>query len=252
MKACVIIPHYDHLEPLRTLLGGLCELHLPLVIVDDASPADAFEGLVRTLQAVAPDAILIRHPVNLGKGGAVVTGIRAAWSEGFTHAVQIDADGQHDYRDIPALCAFAEADENSLICGQPFFDEDISPLRYYARYLTLYLAWLETLSTCIRDALCGLRLYPLAAVVALLDESKLPHRMAFDPEVLVRAVWAGIPLRFVPVRVAYPHEGRSHFRYVRDNLQIAWMHTRLLGGMLIRAPRLLYANLRRQAEPGHS
>jgi hypothetical protein len=136
------------------------------------------------------------------------------------------------------LCAAAKASPDSLICGEPVFD-DISALRYYARYITLYLLWLETLSTRIRDGLCGLRLYPLRPVVALLDRSKLPERMAFDPEILVRAVWAGIPLVYVPVHVQYPANGKSHFRYVRDNFEIAWMHTRLLAGMLTRLPRLI-------------
>jgi hypothetical protein len=68
--------------------------------------------------------------------------------------------------------------------------------------------------------------------------------MAFDPEILVRAVWAGIPLKFVPIHVQYPENGRSHFHYVRDNLEIAWMHTRLLFGMLTRIPGLAHPRYR--------
>jgi len=251
MKTCLVVPHFDHIEQFRILLPKLSALHIPLIVVDDASPAASAEALALSLAAIAPDAILIRHSSNLGKGGAVVTGLRAAWERGYTHAVQIDADGQHDCHEVPLLCSVARTSPDSLVCGKPAF-ADISALRYYARYITLYLIWLETLSTVIRDGLCGLRVYPLGPVVDLLNRSKPPKRMAFDPEILVRAVWAGIPLKFVPIHVRYPENGRSHFRYVRDNLEIAWMHTRLLFGMLIRIPRLTDPHYRSRKGPAGS
>lgn len=234
MRFCVIIPHFDHVEEFRALLPHLASLELHLIVVDDTSPAPAFAALARTLDAAGHDVTLIRHPRNLGKGGAVASGIRAAQEAGFTHGVQIDADGQHDHRDVPVLQAAAAASQDSLICGEPVFGDDISAFRYYARYITLYLTWLETRSRTIRDPMCGLRVYPLDLTVDLLDRSRLPTRMGFDSEILVRAVWAGIPLEFVKIRVRYPQGARSHFRYVRDNLEIAWMHTRLLCGMLRR------------------
>ncbi|MEX2497158.1 MAG: glycosyltransferase family 2 protein [Woeseia sp.] len=239
MKTCVIVPHFDHLEEFRSLLPKLAALGHHLVVVDDASPTAAFLALERLLDEGGHDATLIRHPENLGKGGAVASGLRAAHEAGFSHAVQIDADGQHDPRDIPELCAAAAASPGSLICGEPAFGKDISTLRYYGRYITLYLIWLETLSRTIRDAMCGLRVYPLRPVMALLARNRLPTRMAFDPEILVRAVWGGVPLEFVTVHVRYPEGARSHFRYLGDNLEIAWMHTRLLVGMIARIPHLL-------------
>ena len=251
MKICVVVPHFDHVEQFRFLLPKLSELHIPLIVVDDASPMESAEALARSLETIVPDAILIRHASNLGKGGAVVTGLLAAWERGYTHAVQIDADGQHDCGEVPLLCSAAQASPGSLVCGEPVF-ADISALRYYARYITLYLIWLETLSTEIRDGLCGLRVYPLEPVVELLKRGQPPKRMAFDPEILVRAVWAGIPLKFVPIHVQYPENGRSHFRYVRDNLEIAWMHTRLLFGMLIRIPRLTDPYYRSRKGPAGS
>jgi glycosyltransferase involved in cell wall biosynthesis len=239
LKTCVVVPHFDHVEQFRALLPGLAATGHHLFVIDDASPPGVFSRLAQLLEANGRDSTLIRHPQNRGKGGAVASGLRAAREAGFTHAVQIDADGQHDHRDIPILCAAAAEHPHSLICGQPVFGNDVSALRYYARYITLYLIWLETISTVIRDPMCGLRIYPLHTVVALLDRSRLPTRMGFDPEILVRAVWAGIPLEFVKVGVRYPKGGKSHFRYLGDNLEIFWMHTRLLGGMLLRIPRLL-------------
>ena len=154
------------------------------------------------------------------------------------------ADGQHDVEDIPRFIETGRASPNSLVCGQPVFDDSISSLRYYGRYLTISLNWLETLSKEIKDGLCGFRLYPLDAVVSVIERSRPGTRMAFDPELLVRASWAGIPIRYTPVKVRYPEDGASHFHYLRDNAIISWMHTRLIVGMLLRLPMLLWRKVR--------
>jgi len=248
MLICMVIPHFDHIDQFQKVLPELVEQGYPLVVVDDASPEHVFKALALLLESHAPESILLRHPENIGKGGAVMTGLNAALEAGFTHALQIDADGQHDVQGIAQLASVASRHPNSIICGQPVFDESISKFRFFARYITLYLVWLETLSTEIRDALCGFRSYPLKQTVTLVQSSKPGKRMAFDPEVLVRAVWADIPLRYIPVNIAYPDDGKSHFRYFRDNLEISWMHTRLIIGMLIRLPALL----RRTQRPGRT
>lgn len=250
MRLCAVIPHYDHVEQFGGMLEELVSHGLPLVVVDDASPAAAFGQLENLLAENAPEALLVRHSENQGKGGAVMTGLRAAAEAGYSHALQIDADGQHDVEDIPRFTSLATEYPEALICGQPVFDESISGLRYYARYITLSLSWLESLSTQIRDALCGFRLYPLAQVVPIIDRSRPGRRMAFDPEILVRCVWAGIRLHYIPVNVRYPEGGRSHFHYFGDNVEISWMHLRLIAGMLLRLPVLLHRNLSRR--PGRA
>jgi glycosyltransferase involved in cell wall biosynthesis len=249
MLTCIVVPHFDHVAEFRTMLPRLSAQGLPLVVIDDASPEEAFNALQLLLDEHTDGSILIRHTGNLGKGGAVMTGLRAALDAGYTHALQIDADGQHNATDIARFRETSEQHPDRIICGQPVFDESISGLRFFARYITLSLSWLESLSTEIRDALCGFRLYPLAPVVALFCKSNPGKRMAFDPEILVRAVWAGIRLKFIPVKVQYPEGGKSHFHYVRDNIEISWMHTRLIVGMLLHLPTLIRRNRSRQEGP---
>ncbi|MDH3336266.1 MAG: glycosyltransferase family 2 protein [Gammaproteobacteria bacterium] len=249
MLTCVVVPHFDHVEQFASLLPKLCAQGLPIVVVDDASPDGAYNDLQRLLAEHAPGSILVRHADNLGKGGAVMTGLRTALDAGYTHALQIDADGQHDVTDIPRLRQAAEEHPERVICGQPVFDDSISKLRYYGRYLTLSLSWLESLSTEIRDGLCGFRLYPLQSIVALFEKNRPGQRMAFDPEILVRAVWAGMRLQFIPVHVRYPEGGRSHFLYFRDNVEISWMHIRLILGMLLRLPVLIWRRQTGREEP---
>lgn len=243
MLTCIVVPHYDHLEQFRKILPKLVAQGFPLVVVDDGSPKNVFGALQMLLEETAPGSILARHDTNQGKGAAVMTGLKTAKAAGFTHALQIDADGQHDVDGIGKLVAQAERSPGCLICGEPVFDESISRLRYYSRYITLYLVWMQTLSTEVHDALCGLRLYPLGEAMVAVSEDVRGKRMAFDPEILVRAVWAGIPLIYVPVKIAYPEDGKSHFHYLGDNLEIAWMHMRLIAGMLVRLPKLAMRKL---------
>jgi glycosyltransferase involved in cell wall biosynthesis len=246
VKLCLLVPHYDHVTQFGRLLPSLLDTKLPIVIVDDASPAEAATKLEQLLAHSGSHFTLVRHEENLGKGGAVTTGLVTALAAGYTHALQIDADGQHDVAYIDALRALSEQHPDSIVCGEPVFDESISGLRYYGRYLTHALVWLETLSTGIRDAMCGFRVYPAGPGVALIDKKAPGRRMAFDPELLVRASWAGIPILYTPVKVRYPEDGASHFHYLRDNAIISWMHTRLVAGMLLRLPMLLWHKVRRR------
>ncbi|WP_421171557.1 glycosyltransferase family 2 protein [Aeromonas dhakensis] len=231
MNPCLLIPCYNHAGPLAAVLALLAEFELPCLLVDDGSEPVAAAAL-DALAARYPWVSLLRHPHNQGKGGAVMTGLRRAHELGFSHALQVDADGQHDLTDLPALLAEARQHPAALVSGRPLYDDSVPKGRLYGRYITHVWVWIETLSFAIKDSMCGFRVYPLAPTCALLERVTLGRRMDFDTEVMVRLHWAGVPMRFVPTRVIYPVDGRSHFRLFRDNLDISWMHTRLVCRLL--------------------
>ncbi|WP_425968648.1 glycosyltransferase family 2 protein [Aeromonas dhakensis] len=231
MNPCLLIPCYNHAGPLAAVLARLAEFELPCLLVDDGSEPVAAAAL-DALAARYPWVSLLRHPHNQGKGGAVMTGLRRAHELGFSHALQVDADGQHDLTDLPALLAEARQHPAALVSGRPLYDDSVPKGRLYGRYITHVWVWIETLSFAIKDSMCGFRVYPLASTCALLERVTLGRRMDFDTEVMVRLHWAGVPMRFVPTRVIYPVDGRSHFRLFRDNLDISWMHTRLVCRLL--------------------
>ncbi|CAD7492529.1 glycosyltransferase family 2 protein [Aeromonas dhakensis] len=231
MNPCLLIPCYNHAGPLAAVLARLAEFELPCLLVDDGSEPVAAAAL-DALVAQHPWVSLLRHPHNQGKGGAVMTGLRRAHELGFSHALQVDADGQHDLTDLPALLAEARQHPAALVSGRPLYDDSVPKGRLYGRYITHVWVWIETLSFAIKDSMCGFRVYPLAPTCALLERVALGRRMDFDTEVMVRLHWAGVPMRFVPTRVIYPVDGRSHFRLFRDNLDISWMHTRLVCRLL--------------------
>ncbi|WAF76092.1 glycosyltransferase family 2 protein [Aeromonas dhakensis] len=231
MNPCLLIPCYNHAGPLAAVLTRLAEFKLPCLLVDDGSEPVAAAAL-DALAAQHPWVSLLRHSHNQGKGGAVMTGLRHAHELGFSHALQVDADGQHDLTDLPALLAEARQHPAALVSGRPLYDDSVPKGRLYGRYITHVWVWIETLSFAIKDSMCGFRVYPLAPTCALLERVTLGRRMDFDTEVMVRLHWAGVPMRFVPTRVIYPVDGRSHFRLFRDNLDISWMHTRLVCRLL--------------------
>ncbi len=238
MNPCLLIPIYDHGSTILRVVESLASADLPLLIVNDGSGPTT----CATLDRIARDFAWVDircHAVNQGKGAALVTGYRAAAERGFTHAIQLDADAQHDPTDVRRFVAEAQANPNSLVLGQPIFGDDVPRSRLYGRKLSVGLVWLATLSRAVRDPLCGFRCVPLGPVLSLIDHVSMGRRMDFEPELAVRLVWMGVPVLNVATRVRYFPGGVSHFDVIWDDLRLTWLYTRLAIGMLSRAPGLL-------------
>ncbi|MFA3762163.1 glycosyltransferase [Yersinia sp. 2544 StPb PI] len=241
---CVVIPCFNHGETMAGVLSQLAMYQLPCLIIDDGSDVDTANELTR-LAAKYPWVVLITQPENRGKGHAVLNGLTVAQKQGYSHALQVDADGQHQLSDIPIMLGEAEKYPHHLISGRPVYDESVPKARLYGRYITHFWVWIETLSLSLKDSMCGFRVYPIAETQALAARHPLGVRMDFDTEVMVRLYWQGTESRFLPTQVTYPAEGISHFDALHDNLRISWMHTRLFFGMLPRIPALLKRNMQK-------
>jgi glycosyltransferase involved in cell wall biosynthesis len=236
-----VIPVFNHGSTAGGVAAALVRQGLSVLLVDDGSNAMTAAQLdaLASNTADTPWIRVLRHPVNQGKGAAVSTGLREAARMGATHVLQVDADGQHDLAALPAFLAASRMQPDAFILGFPRYDKSVPAARRYGRYLTDLWIAINTLSFTIRDALCGFRLYPLAAVCPLLPAVARATRMDFDPEIAVRLVWAGAPCINLPVIVRYPPDGLSHFRVLHDNARISSMHARLFAGMAWRLPWLL-------------
>ncbi|TKF29381.1 glycosyltransferase family 2 protein [Vibrio kanaloae] len=236
-NACFLIPCFNHGATMPAVVSSLHHFELPIIIVDDGSES-ATKQLLAPLTD-SPSVTLVTLEQNQGKGGAVKAGIKRAQELGFSHAIQIDADGQHDLEALPALIQASRAKPMRLISGQPVYDESVPKARLYGRYATHVWVWIETLSLSIKDSMCGFRAYPVNQTQAVLSKYDVGSRMDFDIEILVRLYWEGCDIDFVETRVIYPENGISHFDALWDNVKISWMHTRLFFGMLPRAPKLI-------------
>lgn len=239
-QACFLIPCYNHGSTVAEVVSSLSVFELPILLVDDGSSQQTKQALSNVAQQT--DVHLITLEQNQGKGGAVMAGIRQAQQLGFSHVIQIDADGQHDLQALPKLLAASKQHPNHLISGQPIYDDSVPKARLYGRYATHIWVWIETLSFAIKDSMCGFRAYPVDPTVEVLNNHKIGTRMDFDIEILVRMYWHGVDIDFVETRVIYPEGGVSHFDALWDNVKISWMHSKLFFGMLPRIPQLLKRN----------
>ena len=226
LRVCAIVPTYDNPRTIRRVVEEIRAHVEDVIVVDDGSGEagrEAVGALAREGLATA-----VRREANGGKGAAVRDGLRHAAARGYTHALQIDGDLQHDTGDIPTLLARAEANPEALVLASPRFDASAPKARRWGRMITVFWIHVETFGRVIDDAMCGFRVYPIGAALAA---NARGDRMDFDPEIAVRMVWNGVPVINVPTSVRYvPREdgGVSHFRMVRDNVVISWMHTRLV------------------------
>ena len=237
----VLIPSYN---TGRKLLETVLEARRywdPVWIVVDGST----DGSVAALQALAADdsgVNVLVLPCNQGKGAAILHGLRAAASAGYTHVLTMDADGQHPAACIPEFMATSGAHPQAVILGQPVFDASAPAIRLQGRKLSNGLANLQTLGRGIGDALCGFRVYPVAPLRDIMERQRWMRQFDFDPEAAVRLCWRGLrPINLAaPVKYFSAEEGGvSHFNYLRDNALLTWMNLRLLAEFVLRLPLLL-------------
>ena len=235
------MPVYRHEKTSRHVVESLVNLNIPVILIDDGNAPEGHEILESVARDI-PDVELVTHKRNLGKGAAMRSGMEAAVAAGFTHALQVDADGQHDMGAISLFINEVKEHPDDLICGYPQYDESVPKAREQGRKITNFWVAIETLSLKIPDAMCGFRVYPLASSWPVMKCLR-NNRMGFDIEMIVRLSWAGVKMLFFPVKVHYPKDGVSNFRMFHDNVVISMTHTMLCFGMLIRFPLILTRRL---------
>jgi len=231
----VLIPSYNTGPRLAVTVEEALAQWSPVWVVVDGST----DGSATAVQAMAARDRRVRVIVraeNGGKGAAVLTGVKAALAQGFTHVLTMDADGQHPAGHIALFMAASAADPDALVLGRPVFGPEVPLERLHGRKLSVGLARLEILGRGIDDPLFGFRVYPAAALRAALESTKRARGFDFDPEVVVRMFWAGVPTRNLPAPCRYLAKadgGVSHFHYLRDNLKLIWLHTRLITQLVL-------------------
>ncbi|HUY82937.1 MAG TPA: glycosyltransferase family 2 protein [Steroidobacteraceae bacterium] len=247
----VLIPSFDPGARVYDTVRAARERWNPVWVVIDGSTDGSAEGLT-ALAADDPGLRVLVLPRNGGKGAAVLHGLRAALTQGFTHALTMDSDGQHPADRIPAFMAASAAAPGAMILGRPLFDASAPALRVRGRRISNWFTNLETCWSGIDDSLFGFRVYPIAPLVEIMRSRRSMRRFDFDVEAAVRLCWRGVePIGLdAPVRYYSPSQGGvSHFRYWRDNALLTRMHLRLLGGFALRLPALAARRVRSLRKP---
>lgn len=142
----ILIPVYNHEKAIVKTLAQVLAHSIPVLLVDDGSSV-LCQQVLEKLRDYHPEQVrLLRLDNNGGKGAAVKAGLIELHANGYSHAIQIDADGQHDTDDLPMFLAMGKQYPLTLISGRPDYDESVPKLRYYSRYLTSIWVWINTLS----------------------------------------------------------------------------------------------------------
>jgi hypothetical protein len=241
----ILIPSYNTGGRVLQTVWDARQIWQPVWVVVDGST----DGTLEALRALARDDPRIRVlalPRNQGKGAAILHGLRQAEAAGYTHAMTMDADGQHPTGKIREFMTASAANPDAFILGRPVFDARAPRVRVHGRKLSNWFAELETLGAGIGDTLYGFRVYPIAPLREIMERQPWMRRFDFDAEAAVRLCWRGVrPINLAaPVRYFRPDEGGvSHFRYLRDNIVLTWMHARLVLEGLVRLPLLLARRL---------
>jgi glycosyltransferase involved in cell wall biosynthesis len=237
----VLIPSYNPGPGVVATVQAARAQWSPVWVVVDGS-TDGTGMLLQSMAANDSELTVLVLPHNQGKGSAVLAGMEAAAAQGFTHALTMDSDGQHPADLIPTFMAVSQAAPDAMVLGKPVFGAEAPALRVNGRKVSNGWANLETLWMGVGDSLYGFRVYPIAPLVKIMRNNLFMRRFDFDPEAVVRLCWAGVrPINIdAPVRYLSAEEGGvSHFKYLRDNALLSWMHARLFLGFLIRFPMLL-------------
>lgn len=245
----VLIPSYNTGAKLLETVRDARRFHDQVWVVVDGSTDGSAQAL-RQLAQSDKGLRVFELTRNQGKGAAIHHGLREAVAAGYTHVLTMDADGQHPAPMIPDYIALSRANGNALILGKPVFDHTAPRERVLGRKLCNWWVNFETLHAGIGDSLFGMRVYPAAPLLNIMDNHASMRRFDFDAESAIRLVWQGMqPLNLdTPVRYFTAAEGGvSHFHYFRDNLVLSSMLLRLLAGFLLRLPRLVARRLRLSA-----
>jgi len=236
----VLLPSYNS-GPLLARTAEQVLKHWPRVwVVLDGSNDESVDEIQRFASTNNQLRVLHLQP-NAGKGAAVLHAMDLARQEGFTHALVMDADGQHPPSHVGDFMEISSRFPEAMILGVPVFGEDAPPERVHGRKVGNFFAELETLWGGVRDSLFGFRLYPIERSLEVMGQTSHGRRFDFDTELAVRLFWAGVQPINRPVPVFYPPRqegGVSHFAYLRDNFLLAKTHTRLSLMMLLQIRRV--------------
>ena len=212
-----IVPLYNHALTVPEVLAGLQAHGLYALVVDDGSTDGGADVAEQWLIANGAPGQVIRLAHNQGKAAALLAGFAAAADRGATHALTMDADGQHDSARIAVFLHAlpTECPEQTLVLG----DRRALPRNYpTARLFGRFLSGLAVRTACgaiVGDAACGMRLYPLAMTRTL---RCISGRYAWEEEAIIRLVWAGASVQQVEIPVIYRDAAvaPSHYQFGRD------------------------------------
>jgi len=190
-ESCVIIPAYNEGKTIAEVIQKTRPYVDNIIVVDDGSKDDT------SLQAENAGAQLLKHKVNLGKGAALKTGCDYAIQHGAKKIITLDADGQHDPKEVPRFLAALEQHEIAFACRKM---PDSMPLvfRFGNKVITQTLHVLYNLK--VDDSQCGYRAFTAAAYPKIRWEARDYY---VETEMAIRAGKKKLLHTMIPIETIY-------------------------------------------------
>lgn len=238
-----VVPVYNHGSTLEFVVKQLSEYGFPIIVVDDGND-EINKKFISDVAEKYSQVVVVTRKKNGGKGKAMNDGVRKAYEMGLSHILQIDSDGQHDAGRIGHFLEVSKSNPEAVICGYPEYDENAPAKRVNGRKIANAWIHLVTLSNEIKDSMIGFRVYPVEPYYKLISGfAFIDGRMGYDIDILVRFSWKGIKIISESVKISYPIDGVSNFRMVRDNIRISLTYAKLVIGMIVRLPILIFRKI---------
>ncbi len=229
-----VIPTYNNAATIHDIVERTIKQPLDGVLVIDDGSTDCI--VAEKLSGINGIAV-IRHECNMGKGKAIMTALSYLNERNVTYMITIDGDAQHYPEDVQNFLPILAEDDHSIIIGARDFSGDHIPgSSNFGRKFSNFWIMVET-GCKVEDAQSGFRAYPVKYISQL---SFISSYYNFEIEVLVKAAWAGITLKNIPIRVWYPKNPKdrvSSFRPFLDNFRITLINMHLIGLRMIPIPR---------------
>lgn len=238
-----VVPVYNHGSTLEFVVKQLSEYGFPIIVVDDGND-EVNKKFISDVAEKYSQVVVVTRKKNGGKGKVMNDGVRKAYEMGLSHILQIDSDGQHDAGRIGHFLEVSKSNPEAVICGYPEYDENAPAKRVNGRKVANAWIHLVTLSNEIKDSMIGFRVYPVEPYYKLISGfAFIDGRMGYDIDILVRFSWKGIKIISESVKISYPIDGVSNFRMVRDNIRISLTYAKLVIGMIVRLPILIFRKI---------
>jgi glycosyltransferase involved in cell wall biosynthesis len=191
----IVIAAYKEEAVIRNVVADVTRSHANVAVVDDGSGDRTAE------EAAAGGAAVVSHPINLGQGAALQTGITFALSRGAQFIVTFDADGQHQVRDIARLLQALKTHEADFALGSRFLEpgSNVPPVRRLVLHAAAAFTRVTT-GLSVSDAHNGLRAMTRRGAMSL---SIRQNRMAHASEILQQIADSGLRYVEVPVTISY-------------------------------------------------
>ncbi|ADG93976.1 glycosyl transferase family 2 [Arcobacter nitrofigilis DSM 7299] len=216
----VVIPTYNNDSTIQRVVDDVLSYNIKTIVVDDGYDNPVEEKLNKN-----SNLIVLRHPLNKGKGEAILTGARKAKELGYKYFISLDGDGQHLASQIEKIINACDGDNQIIIGARNFEIDNVPSGSKFGRWFSNFWATWDTEQE-IKDSLSGFRLYP----TSILDLDIKTSRFDWEMEVLVKHSWKKRLIKEVTIECYYPtaEERVSHFKKFWDTAAIVMVHIRLL------------------------